>query len=118
LLFSHLQDKSHLVILQASIRIVKKAKAVPLDAMKALGVRRYSPYSFSTAALDEGELSGSRPGSALLPGKGPPIPIVQEAEWAPEPVWIQRLQEKFFRLCRGLNLDSPVVQSVARHYTD
>jgi hypothetical protein len=31
---------------------------------------------------------------ALLPtGKGPPVPIVQEAGWAPEPVWTQRLEE-------------------------
>jgi hypothetical protein len=30
--------------------------------------------------------------AALLPlGKGPPVPIVQEAGWAPEPVWTQRL---------------------------
>jgi hypothetical protein len=26
--------------------------------------------------------------------EGPPVPIVQEAGRAPEPVWIQRLQEK------------------------
>jgi hypothetical protein len=33
--------------------------------------------------------------AALLPlGKGPPVPIVQEAGWAPEPVWTQRLEEK------------------------
>jgi hypothetical protein len=55
---------------------------------------------------------------ALPPEKGAPIPIVQEAGWAPEPVWTQRLQEKSFRLCRGSNLDRPVVQPVARHYTD
>jgi hypothetical protein len=36
----------------------------------------------------------SRPGRALPPGKEPPIPIVQEAGWAPEPVWTQRLEEK------------------------
>jgi hypothetical protein len=28
--------------------------------------------------------------------KGPPVPIVQYAEWAPEQVWTQRLEEKFF----------------------
>jgi hypothetical protein len=26
--------------------------------------------------------------------KGPPVPIVQEAGWAPELVWIQRSEEK------------------------
>jgi hypothetical protein len=29
-------------------------------------------------------------------GKGPPVPIVQEVGWAPEPVWTQRLEEKSF----------------------
>jgi hypothetical protein len=32
--------------------------------------------------------------AALYPGKGPTVPIVQEAGWAPEPVWTQRLEEK------------------------
>jgi hypothetical protein len=49
----------------------------------------YSSYSFSTSALDGGEWSASRPGRALPPGKGPPVPIVKEAGWAPEPVWTQ-----------------------------
>jgi hypothetical protein len=60
------------------------------------GERRYSSYSFSTSALDGGEWSASRPGRALLPGKGPPVPNVQEAGWAPEPVWTQRSEEKSF----------------------
>jgi hypothetical protein len=33
------------------------------------------------------------PAALLPPGKGPPVPIVQEAGWAPEPVWTQRLEE-------------------------
>jgi hypothetical protein len=78
----------------------------------------YSSYSLLTSAVDGGELSASRPGRALAPGIGPPVSIVQEAGWAPEPVWTQRLEEKFFRLCRGLNFDRPVVQLVARHYID
>jgi hypothetical protein len=45
-----------------------------------------------------GEWSVSRLGRALAPGKGPPVPIVQEAGWASEPVWTQRLQEKSFAL--------------------
>jgi hypothetical protein len=57
--------------------------------------RRYSSYSFSTSALDGGEWSVSRPGRAFLPQeKEPPVPIVQEAGWASEPVWTQRLEEK------------------------
>jgi hypothetical protein len=97
----------------------KIRKAVPLHAMEALGggERRYSSYSFPTSALDGGEWSASRPGRALPPGKGPPVPIVQEAGWDPEPVWTQRLEEKSFCLCRGSNPDLPVVQPVVRHYT-
>jgi hypothetical protein len=65
--------------------------------MEALGgERRYSSYSFTTSALDGSEWSASRPGRALPLGKGPPVPIVQEAGWAPEPVWTQRLEEKSF----------------------
>jgi hypothetical protein len=80
--------------------------------------RKYSSYSFLPSALDRGEWSASRPGRALAPGKRPPVPIVQEAGWAPEPVWTQRLEEKSFRLCQGSNFQRPVVQPVARHYTD
>jgi hypothetical protein len=59
-----------------------------------LGERRYSSYSFTTSALDWSEWSASRPGRALPPGKGPPVPIGEEVGWAPEPVWTQRIQEK------------------------
>jgi hypothetical protein len=65
-----------------------------------------------------GEWSASRPDHALSPGKGPPVPIVKEAGWAPEPVWTQRLEAKSFRLCRGSNLNRPVAQSTVSHYTD
>jgi hypothetical protein len=58
-----------------------------------VGERRYSSYSYLTSVLDVGEWSVSRPGRALPPGKEPPVPIEQEAEWAPEPVWTQRLEE-------------------------
>jgi hypothetical protein len=54
----------------------------------------YSLYLFLTLALDGDEWSASCPGRALAPGLGPPVPIVQEAGWAPEPVWIQRSEEK------------------------
>jgi hypothetical protein len=72
---------------------------------------------FSTSALDGGEWSASRSDRALAPGKGPPVPIVQETGWASEPVRTQRLEEESFFLCRGSNLDRPVVQTVARNYT-
>jgi hypothetical protein len=67
---------------------------VPLRSIEAhLGDRRYSSYSFLTSTLEGGEWSAARPGRALPPGKEPPVPIVQEAGWAPEPVWTQRLEE-------------------------
>jgi hypothetical protein len=74
-----------------------KGKAVPLHDMGgAWGERRYSSYSFTTSALDGCEWSASRPGRAFIPGKRPPVPIVQEAGWAPEQVWTQRIEEKSF----------------------
>jgi hypothetical protein len=50
-------------------------------------------------------------------GKGPPVPIGQEAGWAPEPVCTQRLEEKIRCPRRESNPDRPVVQPVVRHYT-
>jgi hypothetical protein len=65
-----------------------KAEAVPLHATKALGgERKYSSYSLYTSAIDGAEWSASRPGREFDLGKGPPVPIVQEAGWDPEPVW-------------------------------
>jgi hypothetical protein len=57
-------------------------------------------------------VSGQRHALAALlpPGKGPPVPIVQEAGWAPEPVWTQRLEEKSFASAGDR---TPVVQPVA-----
>jgi hypothetical protein len=87
-----------------------KIKLSRYTPWRRLGERRYRSYSLITTALDRGEWSASLPGCALSPGKGPPVPIVQEAGWAPEPVWTQRLEKKFFRLCRRSNPDRPVVQ--------
>jgi hypothetical protein len=53
--------------------------------------------------------------AALLPlGKGPPVPIVQEAGWAPED-----REDRGKILCprQESNPDRPVVQPVVRHYT-
>jgi hypothetical protein len=35
-----------------------------------------------------GNWSASCPGHVLLPGKGPQVPVVQQAVWAPELVWV------------------------------
>jgi hypothetical protein len=69
-----------------------KSKVVPLHVVEALGEERiYSSYSFMTSLLDGGEWSASRPGRALPPGKEPPVPTVQGAGCAPEPVWTQKI---------------------------
>jgi hypothetical protein len=64
-------------------------------AWRHMGGEEENSYSYLNSALDGGEWSASRPGRALPPGKGPPVPIVQGAGRAPEPVWTQRLEEKF-----------------------
>jgi hypothetical protein len=93
-----------------------KGKAVPLRSIEAhLGDRRYSSYSFLSSTIEGGEWSASRPGRALPPGKEPPVPTVQEAGWAPEPVWMQRLEEKS---SASVGDRTPAFRSVVRHYTD
>jgi hypothetical protein len=72
---------------------------------RCLGEMIYSSYSFLTSALEGGEWPASCLGCALAPGKGPPLPILQEAGWASEPVWTQRLEEKSSFLCQGSNLN-------------
>jgi hypothetical protein len=53
--------------------------------------------------------------AALYPrGNDTPVPIEQEAEWAPEPVWTQELEEKSSALVEDR---TPIVQPVVRHYT-
>jgi hypothetical protein len=59
------------------------------------GEMMYSSYLFTTSALD-GVRSASCPGHALAPGKGPPVPLGQEAGWTPQPDWKQRIEEKSF----------------------
>jgi hypothetical protein len=52
---------------------------------------------------------------ALTPGQGSPVPTVQEAGWALELVWTQRLEGISFAAAGDR---TPVVQSVVRHYID
>jgi hypothetical protein len=65
-----------------------------------------------------GEWSASRPGCVLPPGKNLRYPLYPWLGGPPEPVWTQRPEGKSFRLRRGSHLDRPVVQTVARHYSD
>jgi hypothetical protein len=75
--------------------------------------RRYSSYSL-TSALDGDEWRASRPGRALPPRNGLPVPIGQDPGWASEMVGTQRLEEKSFASAGDQTPD----QSVFRHYTD
>jgi hypothetical protein len=79
--------------------------------------RGYSSYLFSALAQDRGEWSASRPGLALPPGKGPPVPIVQKAGWARAGLDTE-VRGKILSPLPGIEPDHPVVQPVARHYTD
>jgi hypothetical protein len=77
--------------------------------------RRYRFYSFLTLAVKGGGWSASHPGHALPPGKGPLVPIVQEAGCTPELVWIQRLGEKS---SASVGDRTTVTQSVVRYHND
>jgi hypothetical protein len=103
--------------LKLALLLPKKLQLFHYMPRRRFGEMRYSSYSFSTSALDAGEWSASPFGRALSPGERTPGTFGQEARWAPAPVWTQRLQKKFFRLCRGSNLDRPAVQPVARYYS-
>jgi hypothetical protein len=99
---------------QDQVKTTEKVKVPRYTPRRRLGgERRYSSYSFSTSALDGSEWSASRPGRALPPGKGHLVLIGQGAGWAPEPVWTQRLEEKYSAF---LGDRTPVVQSVVRHF--
>jgi hypothetical protein len=85
------------------MRIQVKAKRWSCPTTRyegAWGERIYGSYSFLTSALDAGEGSASRPNRALPPGKRPPVPIGQQAEWALEPFWTQKSEETSF-VCAG-----------------
>jgi hypothetical protein len=99
-------------------QIKSQAKAVPLHATEAAEGEEVYRLLILDLGTRRGWVVSVTPRRALAPGKGPPVPTVQEAGWAPEPVWTQRLKEKSFHLCQGSNPDRPVVQSVIRHYTD
>jgi hypothetical protein len=89
------------------INIFIKSKAVPLYTMEALGGRRGIPPTHSQHRYQMG-VSGQRHAPATLyrQGKDPRYPLDR------------RLEEKCFCLCRGSNLDRPVIQSVVKYYTE
>jgi hypothetical protein len=84
---------------------------------RRLGERMYSSYSFMTSALDG--LSGQRHApAALYPGERTPGPHWTEGWVGPRAGLDTETRGKIRCPCRGSNLDRPVVQPVARHYTD
>jgi hypothetical protein len=96
---------------------IKKGKAVPLHAMKVLGGRRYSSYSFSTSALDGGEWSTSRPGRAFTSGERIPGTHCTGGWVGPRSGLDTEARGKILCPRRGSNPDRPVIQPVVRHYT-
>jgi hypothetical protein len=110
--FAHSPTRSKYVFGDGQSALVNKLGVCRSRSRLLIGPDRYHP----------------RPKAALLRQQSHPVtttslsiynvPIVQGAGWAPQPIWTQRLDEKSFRLCRGSNFDRPVVQPVARHYTD
>jgi hypothetical protein len=97
------------------VREVKISNSPTTHLWRCRWERRYRSYSFLTLLLDG--VSGQRhsPVALYLREKNPRYP--QEGWWAPEPVWTQTLEEKSSCLCWESNLDRPVVQFAAKHYT-
>jgi hypothetical protein len=61
---------------------IAKVKVVPLHATKALGWRGDIAPAHSLHRRYRGVSRQRHAPAALCPGKGPPVPIVQEAGWA------------------------------------
>jgi hypothetical protein len=84
----------------------------------AWGEKRYSSCSFSNLALDGGEWSVSSPGHALAPGKGPHGTLCKGG-WVGSRAGLDtEVRGKILSSPPAYNLNRPVVQPVARHYTD
>jgi hypothetical protein len=49
------------------------------------------------------------PRSRFTPGEGPPVPIVHEAGWAPEPVWTQEARGEILLPLPGNEPISPYI---------
>jgi hypothetical protein len=84
---------------------------------RRLGGEEYSPYSFSTTALDVGEWSVSRPGRAFTPGERTPGTHCTGGWVGPRAGLNTEVSGKILCPRRGSNPDRPVYQPVVRHYT-
>jgi hypothetical protein len=83
----------------------------------AWGERRYSSYSFLTSALDGGVVSVT-PRPRFTPGERTPGTHCTGGWVGLRAGLDTEATGKILCPCRGSNLDRPVVQPVARHYTD
>jgi hypothetical protein len=95
----------------------KSKKAKQSRQGDAWGERRYGSYAFLTSAVDGGEWSASRPVRALPRGRDPGAQCTRG--------WVglrasmdTEVRGKIPCPWQGSNPDRPVVQPVARHYTD
>jgi hypothetical protein len=79
--------------------LVVKAKAVPLHATMALG--------WTGLGIRWGWVVSVTLRPRFSPWERAPVPTVQDAGWAPKPVWTQRLQEKILSPLPGIEPRSP-----------
>jgi len=77
----------------------------------------YSSYSVTTSALDGVSAQRHAP-AALCPGERNPGTHCTGGRVGPRAGLGTETTGTVLYLCRGSNLDRPVVQSVVRHYTD
>jgi hypothetical protein len=85
----------------------KKAKAAPLHATKALGGRGVQLLLILDLGIRWGWMVSVTPRQRFSPGKGPPVPFVQEAGWSSEPVWKQEATGKILSPLLGIEPLSP-----------
>jgi hypothetical protein len=65
------------------------------------------------------EVSGEPHTPAILrPGKQCPVPSVQEAGWAPEPIWILWRRKKSIASARNQTLTDQLSSMLSSHYTN
>jgi hypothetical protein len=83
--------------------------------MEMQGVERmYTSYSLTILALDGDDGQRHAPAALYPRGEDSLVAIGQEAGWAPEPVWVQRLGEKSSCLCWESNLNRQVVHLLSQ----
>jgi hypothetical protein len=76
-----LVSKHFLLCFHYSVTIFHLRNSLTTHLWMRRGERRCSSCSFTITALGGGEWSALRSGSAVPPGKEPPVPFVQDAGW-------------------------------------